>query len=225
MQTSKQSKTKPTIKTTTKTTKPKLTDSELRTMDPFARRGSVHRSPLPGSVTGGSMESIPSTSSYRNEETKTLRETGVCHESTPSLELRKTREYKLGRQTSREKENTENVLLDSAESISFDDDKSGSNKTELSTREKANEKLTLEYIRNERSQLEEFLFNENNKISKNAIKFILSKWTTLEGKLQEEIMETEKLRATYLNTQGTLKSYAQAALMGVPQFDCTCKKE
>jgi len=30
-------------------------------------------------------------------------------------------------------------------------------------------------------------------------------------------METEKLRFTYLNTQGTLKSYAQAASMGVPQ--------
>jgi len=35
----------------------------------------------------------------------------------------------------------------------------------------------------ERSAVEEFLFNENNKISKSAIKFILGKWSFLESKL------------------------------------------
>jgi len=218
MQTSKLSKTKPTLKVTSKTTKAKSTDSESHIMaiDPFARRGSVHRSPPPRNATGGSIETIPPTST-RCEEAKISMESDASHEKASSLKLRKTREHKTNKITTTEKQDDENILLDSAESISSDDDKSVSNKNEPTTRGKINEKTTLQYIRNERSQLEEFLFNENNKVSKNAIRFILSKWMTLEGKLQEEIMETEKLRATYLNMQDTPKSYARAASMGVPQ--------
>lgn len=62
---------------------------------------------------------------------------------------------------------------------------------------------SLENIRKEKGELEEFLFNESNKVNKSAIKFILSKWILLEGKLQKEIMENEKLKAAYQGTRGT----------------------
>jgi len=78
--------------------------------------------------------------------------------------------------------------------------------------EAGSEDTTLRYIRKERSELEEFLFNENNKVNKSAIKFILAKWMLLEGKLQEEIMENEKLKAAYRDSQGTVKrTFAQVA--------------
>jgi len=57
------------------------------------------------------------------------------------------------------------------------------------------ENPVLADIRQERKALEEFLFNDNNKISKNAIKFILTKWSFLEGKLYENRLETEKLKS------------------------------
>jgi len=60
----------------------------------------------------------------------------------------------------------------------------------------------------ERAILEEFLFNENNKISKSAIKFILGKWSFLESKLYEDRIEIEKLKNTYQN-KGSMKSFAQ----------------
>jgi len=113
------------------------------------------------------MESIPTTSSHRNEKKKIFSETDALRDGTSPLKQRKMKEHKPGKQIIREKENYESVLLDSVESIySDDDDKNVSSKAKLSARGKANEKMTLEYIRNERSQLEEFLFNENNKISK-----------------------------------------------------------
>lgn len=58
----------------------------------------------------------------------------------------------------------------------------------------------LSDIRNERASLEEFLFNDSNKISKQAIKFILTKWSALELKLYEERIEKEKLKTTHHNT-------------------------
>ncbi|XP_039315181.1 uncharacterized protein LOC120359851 [Solenopsis invicta] len=70
-------------------------------------------------------------------------------------------------------------------------------------------RMTLEYLRKERKGLEDFLFNENNKISKNAIKFILSKWMTLEGKLQEEIIEREKLIFHLDHQKAAPRTYAQ----------------
>jgi len=53
----------------------------------------------------------------------------------------------------------------------------------------------LDEIREEREALEAFLFNDNNKVNKIAIKFILSKWAVLESKLQSEIIVKEKLAA------------------------------
>jgi len=217
MQSSKQSKLKPTIKSTNKTTKLRPTDYEILTptVDPFIRRGSVTRSPPPGSTTGGSAESIPSTSTNCQLQTKTIRRMDVSREGTTILKSASTREHKPYKPTTSNKDYPEDAPLDSAESISSDDGKSDSNQSETQSHE--NEKLTLEFIRNERTQLEEFLFNESNKINKNAIKFILAKWSVLEGKLQEEILETEKLRATHLSTQLTLKSYAQAVSLNSPQ--------
>lgn len=54
---------------------------------------------------------------------------------------------------------------------------------------------TLQEVYNERLKLEEFLFNENYKINKPSIKFILEKWSILENKLHQQIMENEVLKA------------------------------
>lgn len=43
-----------------------------------------------------------------------------------------------------------------------------------------------------RQELEDFVFNESNKVSKNVIKFTFSKWAILETKIGEEIVEKEK---------------------------------
>lgn len=78
----------------------------------------------------------------------------------------------------------------------------------------------LSDIRNERASLEEFLFNNSNKISKQAIKFILTKWSALELKLYEERIEKERLKTTHHNTAPlSRRSYAHvvsvdAALSG-----------
>lgn len=87
------------------------------------------------------------------------------------------------------------------------------------------ENPVLADIVKERSSLE-FLFNENNKISKSAIKFILGKWSFLESKLYEDRIEIEKLKATHQN-RGSSKTYAQvmscavghAAPMKVPETE------
>lgn len=74
----------------------------------------------------------------------------------------------------------------------------------------------LDDIKAERINLEEFLFNENNKVSKSAIKFILAKWNLLETKLSEERIEKEKLKATYRSVQPVSgSSYAQVAAGGM----------
>lgn len=72
----------------------------------------------------------------------------------------------------------------------------------------------LEDIKKERTALEEFLFNENNKVSKIAIKFILAKWSILEGKLYEDRLEKEKLKATYRSMGPPIgqKTYAQSVV-------------
>ena len=49
-------------------------------------------------------------------------------------------------------------------------------------------------VRKERNMLEEFLFNEANRVNKVAIKFILDRWKIIENKLQDEILENEKLK-------------------------------
>ncbi|CAK9827569.1 Uncharacterized 50 kDa protein in type I retrotransposable element R1DM [Anthophora retusa] len=66
----------------------------------------------------------------------------------------------------------------------------------------------LDEVKLERQQLEEFLFDEANKITRGAIKFILEKWHKLENKLQEKIIENEKLKAI---SEKPPRSYAEAA--------------
>lgn len=72
----------------------------------------------------------------------------------------------------------------------------------------------IEEIRYEREILESYLFNDNNKISKSAIKFILSKWTLLESRLQQEHLEKEKIAAIYSEyvRKETVKTYAQKTI-------------
>jgi len=77
------------------------------------------------------------------------------------------------------------------------------------------DKSVLADIVKERTAVE-FLFNENNKISKSAIKFILSKRSFLESKLYADRMEIEKFKATYQN-KGSSKTYAQVLTHPVGQ--------
>ncbi|KAK2575346.1 hypothetical protein KPH14_001266, partial [Odynerus spinipes] len=78
----------------------------------------------------------------------------------------------------------------------------------------------MSFIRKEKESLEAYVFNEANKINKSAIKVILSKWSVLENKMQDLIMENNQLKTqlechqTYLPVQ---KSYAQAAGTSVGQ--------
>lgn len=68
-------------------------------------------------------------------------------------------------------------------------------------------------IRKERTRLEEFLFNDNNKISKSAAKFMLNKWSFLEAKIQDEIMERKRFQTICRNFNiKDPKSYAQAVI-------------
>ncbi|KAK2578238.1 hypothetical protein KPH14_000766 [Odynerus spinipes] len=72
--------------------------------------------------------------------------------------------------------------------------------------------ISMNFIKKERDILEEYLFNEANKINKSAVKYILSKWTNLEAKLHELVLENEILK-TRLTCQesnsASQRSYAQ----------------
>ena len=72
----------------------------------------------------------------------------------------------------------------------------------------------LQAVADERKDLERFLFDESNKVSRQAIKHILEKWAVMETRLQNVLVENEILkernRRTELSTMGTI-SYAQAA--------------
>jgi len=92
------------------------------------------------------------------------------------------------------------------------DIRSSRDRVEESKDEAGSRDTTLGNIRKERSELEEFLFNESNKVNKSVVKFILAKWMLLEGKLQEAIMESEKLRAAHRDSRGTARTYAQVAV-------------
>jgi len=73
---------------------------------------------------------------------------------------------------------------------------------------------TLDEIKEEREVLKAFLFNDNNKVNKIAIKFILSKWAVLESKLQSEIIVRKKLAAVVREMEYKKKyTYAQTARM------------
>ncbi|KAK2578339.1 hypothetical protein KPH14_000927, partial [Odynerus spinipes] len=65
-----------------------------------------------------------------------------------------------------------------------------------------------EDIKKEREKLEEFLFNEVNKINKAALKFILAKWTVLETKLYETIIENEKLKIQMNSSKPEVPTFA-----------------
>lgn len=54
--------------------------------------------------------------------------------------------------------------------------------------------LDVEIIRMKRTELENFMFNDANKISRTAMKFILEKWNDLEARMFEIKLENEKLK-------------------------------
>jgi len=62
-------------------------------------------------------------------------------------------------------------------------------------------------VRSTRQELEDFILTDSNKISTNAIKFILDKWTIFETKLNEEIAEKEKWKAIAENTTQKTHTY------------------
>lgn len=73
----------------------------------------------------------------------------------------------------------------------------------------ASQTTSLEDIRKERKELERYLFSDNNKISKPAIKFILEKWLTLETKLQDQVLEIERLKAIKQTVDTPALSYSR----------------
>lgn len=84
------------------------------------------------------------------------------------------------------------------------------------------ENLTFREIKEEKASLKEFLFNDNNKISKNAIRFILTKWSFLEERLCEEIVEREKIISSQQSAAKAVSvapSYAQAVASSLQQPD------
>lgn len=64
----------------------------------------------------------------------------------------------------------------------------------------------------ERTNLEEFLFNDNNKVSKTAIKYILGKWSLLENWLYEEVKEKEKWKFAH---QSVTKTFQKPSFVDV----------
>lgn len=83
-------------------------------------------------------------------------------------------------------------------------------------------------VRSIRKELEDFIFTDSNKISRNAIKFLLDKWTILETKLHEEIAEKEKWKAVVENmTKSTylhVDRWGKIARNGLPKRTCNKKK-
>lgn len=149
--------------------------------DPFERRGSVSRSPP-------ALSKSPMNSNPMEEDDSAL------------ITLECVRPEMPGRSVS------------DAKSDAITENKRQGQDQNGKMTEKINKgSTTLEDVRKERAKLEEFLFNESNKINKNAVRFILSKWMLLEGKLQEEIMGREKLKMEYQVSQKTVVgSYARA---------------
>ncbi|CAK9799231.1 Uncharacterized 50 kDa protein in type I retrotransposable element R1DM [Anthophora plagiata] len=69
-------------------------------------------------------------------------------------------------------------------------------------------KSILDEVKAEREQMEEYLFDEANKVNRNAITFILENCNKLENKLHEKIIENEKLKAI---AEKSPRSYTDAA--------------
>nr|XP_034195367.1 uncharacterized protein LOC117611536 [Osmia lignaria] len=88
------------------------------------------------------------------------------------------------------------------------------------------ERLSLENVRAERKELEAFLFNEANKVTKAAVKIILDKWASLEAALLAEIMKVERLSATReLHCTKPVNTYAQVVAGGVAPAGAHLKPE
>lgn len=164
--------------------------------NPFRRRGSVSHSP-PASLKKPGVE-----------QKETISEKPERKNSESSIKGQKLQERKLY-----------DDVFTSCESLQacgpnqFSEDEEENCGGSLEAPNEKEKELTLKEVQVERAKLEEFLFNENNKINKNAIKFILTKWMFLEGKLQTEIMEREKKKKdTYRNPGVTAThTYAQVA--------------
>ena len=67
----------------------------------------------------------------------------------------------------------------------------------------------------ERKELEKFLFEEANKVTKTAIKYILEKWAAMETRLQSALVENKilKEKCKCVESRSETLSYAQAAAM------------
>lgn len=192
------------LKTTSTTKEKPLVEKEDG--NPFKRRGSVARSPpmLRKTVSG----SNPASDSVRQGE------------ETIALQAEKKKQG--------EKMDDDIFMMQlTAKTGSIATSEVSENKTDLSEKSKTcklDKKCNkLEEVRKERASLEEFLFNDNNKISKSAIKYILSKWMLLEGKLQEEILESEKLRSTYQELQKPVKTTTYAQAVSAPWSELKIK--
>lgn len=99
---------------------------------------------------------------------------------------------------------TERDIASTSEQLDIDEDR-----TSQTSAMEIRDSMLADII-NERVTLESFLFNENNKISKSAIKFILNKWAFMEAMLYEDRLENQKLRATY-HKEGPARLYSQMA--------------
>lgn len=196
--------TRPTVTTVTTKTTANITKEKSLTskedVDPFRRRGSVVRSPPPPRGAVGGLD-LGSTSSVEQGEE------AIAPQSTS----RKMRVRKLSYDD--EVFKTDKCVKDNIEE----------KENEKMNEEKENEKMkhkertdnVLCEVMKERQQLEEYLFNESNKINKPAMKFILSKWMILENRLQQEILEKEKLLERYTYSQESTKIGKQSYAMAI----------
>jgi len=78
----------------------------------------------------------------------------------------------------------------SSESLAITADKKGSQIKVADVTDDPKEEIQSDL----RAELESFLFNDTNKINKQAIKFIMNKWNALESRLYEVRMENNKLK-------------------------------
>ena len=73
----------------------------------------------------------------------------------------------------------------------------------------------LSELAEERKELEKFLFEEANKVTKTTIKYILEKWAAIEIRLQNSLVKNKilKEKCKYVESRSETLSYAQAAAM------------
>lgn len=86
------------------------------------------------------------------------------------------------------------------------------NLSKSSEKSKENEmNKNIKEIQEERAKLEAFLLDDSNKVTKTAIKFILEKWSVLENKMQNIVLENEILKTKNQMMDAQKTSYAQMA--------------